>query len=78
MTIAADAPAEDRPALRSAPCGRSLPYALAPSRPHRPALVALVVASLATLVVPIAVRRMVDFGFSGGQRRPDPRLFRWR
>ena len=28
------------------------------------ALVALLVAALATLVVPIAVRRMIDFGFS--------------
>ena len=28
------------------------------------ALVALIVASLATLAVPLAVRRMIDFGFS--------------
>ena len=31
------------------------------------ALVALIVASAATLVVPFAVRRMIDYGFSGGQ-----------
>ena len=35
-----------------------------PSGADRPALVALVIASAATLVVPIAVRRMIDFGFS--------------
>src|SRR5215204_4500661 len=29
------------------------------------AFVALVVAALATLAVPIAIRRMIDFGFSG-------------
>ena len=28
-------------------------------------LIALIVAALATLAVPIAVRRMIDFGFSG-------------
>ena len=41
-----------------------LPYALAHRGRMAAALVALMVASAATLVVPLAVRRMVDFGFS--------------
>src|SRR5271169_5832210 len=40
------------------------PYALAHRTRIVLALVALIVASAATLVVPIAVRRMIDFGFS--------------
>jgi ATP-binding cassette, subfamily B, bacterial len=41
-----------------------LPYALAYRGRVAGALIALIVASAATLVVPIAVRRMIDFGFS--------------
>ncbi len=41
-----------------------MPYALAHKGRIAAALAALVVASAATLVVPVAVRRMVDFGFS--------------
>ena len=41
-----------------------LPYALAYRGRIVAALVALVIASAATLVVPVAVRRMIDFGFS--------------
>ena len=41
-----------------------LPYALAHRGRIAAAFVALVIASAATLVVPIAARRMVDFGFS--------------
>ncbi len=41
-----------------------LPYALAYRSRIVAALIALIVASAATLVVPLAVRRMVDFGFS--------------
>ena len=41
-----------------------LPYALAYKTRIAAALIALVVASAATLVVPVAVRRMMDFGFS--------------
>jgi ATP-binding cassette, subfamily B, bacterial len=41
-----------------------LPYALAYRGRILAALVALMVASAATLVVPVAVRRMIDFGFS--------------
>ena len=39
------------------------------------ALVALTVAAITTLVVPIAVRRMIDFGFSAGGHRADQQLF---
>ncbi len=63
MSSAAEA---DRRAPR-APLGalRSvLPYALAQKMRIAAALVALIVASAATLVVPVAVRRMMDFGFS--------------
>ncbi len=41
-----------------------LPYALVYRSRIAAALIALVVASAATLVVPLAVRRMIDFGFS--------------
>jgi ATP-binding cassette subfamily B protein len=41
-----------------------LPYALVHKGRIVAALVALIVASAATLVVPVAVRRMIDFGFS--------------
>ncbi len=41
-----------------------LPYALAYRGRIIGALIALVIASAATLVVPVAVRRMTDFGFS--------------
>ena len=41
-----------------------LPYALAYRARIGAALVALLMASAATLVVPVAVRRMIDFGFS--------------
>ena len=39
------------------------------------ALAALMIAALATLVVPIAVRRMIDFGFSDGGGQPDRQYF---
>ena len=32
------------------------------------ALVALLIAATATLIVPLAVRRMIDFGFLGAER----------
>ncbi|MGO9423488.1 ABC transporter transmembrane domain-containing protein [Roseiarcus sp.] len=62
MSSAADGPRASRAplgALRS-----MLPYALAHKGRIAAALVALFVASAATLVVPVAVRRMIDFGFS--------------
>jgi ATP-binding cassette, subfamily B, bacterial len=63
--MAAEAKAASKP--RRAPIGALksvLPYAMKYRGRIAAALVALVVASAATLVVPIAVRRMVDFGFS--------------
>ncbi|WP_449255624.1 ABC transporter transmembrane domain-containing protein [Bosea sp. (in: a-proteobacteria)] len=45
------------------------PYARAQKRRIAAALVALVVASLATLVLPVAVRRVIDVGFAGGERQ---------
>ena len=52
---------------RRAPLGALkplLPYALAYRGRIAAALIALVISSAATLVVPVAARRMVDFGFS--------------
>lgn len=45
------------------------PYARAQKRRIMAALVALVVASLATLALPLAVRRVIDVGFAGGERQ---------
>ncbi|CAN7509043.1 ABC transporter transmembrane domain-containing protein [Bosea sp. LjRoot9] len=45
------------------------PYALAQKGRIALALLALVVASAATLVLPLAVRRVIDVGFSGGEQR---------
>src|SRR5271165_3064720 len=64
MSFSTDAAAKPR----RAPLGALkplLPYALVHRSRIAAALVALVVASAATLVVPLAVRRMIDFGFSG-------------
>jgi len=44
-----------------------LPYALRYRGRIGAALVALVIASLATLVVPVAIRQMIDFGFTGAR-----------
>ena len=63
MTSAADA--EKRASRASLGALRSvLPYALRHKGRIGAALIALFVASAATLVVPIAVRKMIDFGFS--------------
>src|SRR5271157_3427442 len=64
MSFSTDAAAKPR----RAPLGALkplLPYALVYRSRIAAALVALVVASGATLVVPLALRRMIDFGFSG-------------
>ena len=45
------------------------PYARAQKRRIMAALVALVAASLATLALPLAVRRVIDVGFAGGERQ---------
>ncbi len=63
MPSAADA--EKRASRASLGALRSvLPYALRHKGRIAAALVALFIASAATLVVPIAVRKMIDFGFS--------------
>jgi ATP-binding cassette subfamily B protein len=60
-------PAAPRPKAKSLrPLSRLLPF-LAAYRGHLvAALVALLVASAASLAVPVAVRRVIDHGFSGG------------
>ncbi|AMJ63681.1 ABC transporter [Bosea sp. PAMC 26642] len=45
------------------------PYALAQKGRIGLALLALVVASAATLILPLAVRRVIDVGFSGGEQQ---------
>ncbi len=50
---------------RLRPLARLLPFVLRYRGRAVAALVALIVAALATLAVPIAVRRMIDFGFTG-------------
>ena len=45
------------------------PYALAQKGRIALALLALVVASVATLALPLAVRRVIDVGFSGGEQQ---------
>ncbi len=65
MRMSADANAGSK--ASRAPLGALksvLPYALAYRGRIFAALVAVLIASAATLVVPLAVRRMVDFGFS--------------
>ncbi|MGU3497020.1 ABC transporter transmembrane domain-containing protein [Xanthobacteraceae bacterium A53D] len=49
------------------PLGRLLPYLLAYRGRLVCALIALVLAAGATLVMPVAVRRMIDYGFAGEQ-----------
>jgi len=57
------APASSR-RVKVQPLKRLAPYVLRYRGRALAALVALIVAALTTLVVPIAVRRMIDFGFS--------------
>jgi ATP-binding cassette subfamily B protein len=51
--------------LRLRPLARLLPFVWRYRAHAIGALIALIVAALATLAVPIAVRRMIDFGFTG-------------
>ncbi|MBN9458835.1 MAG: ATP-binding cassette domain-containing protein [Bosea sp.] len=62
-----DKTSKARPDLRS--LATFWPYARAQKRRIAAALVALVVASLSTLVLPVAVRRVIDVGFAGGERQ---------
>ena len=67
----------DRVADRTTPAARPdlrllasfWPYALAQKGRIGLALLALVVASAATLALPLAVRRVIDVGFSGGEQQ---------
>ncbi len=60
----ADAPAGDRGRASLKPLRLLVPYILRYRVRALIAFVSLVVAALATLAVPIAIRRMIDFGFS--------------
>src|SRR5215467_2906173 len=60
---AAPRPEEQR-RLKLKPLTRLAPYVVRYRGRALAALIALVVAALTTLVVPVAVRRMIDFGFS--------------
>jgi ATP-binding cassette, subfamily B, bacterial len=59
----APAPQEQRK-LKLKPLARLLPYVVRYQGRALAALAALIVAALTTLIVPVAVRRMIDFGFS--------------
>src|SRR4029434_378603 len=61
----ASAPARGEPRkLRVKPLARLIPYIARYRGRAFAALAALTVAALTTLAVPVAVRRMIDFGFS--------------
>jgi ATP-binding cassette subfamily B protein len=62
-TAGAPAAGEKR-SVKLRPLARLLPYIVRYRGRALAALLALIVASAATLVVPVAVRRMIDFGFS--------------
>jgi ATP-binding cassette subfamily B protein len=55
---------EERSRLKLKPLTRLAPYIVGYRGRALGALIALVVAALTTLIVPVAVRRMIDFGFS--------------
>src|SRR5215472_12781585 len=55
---------QERGKLKLKPIARLLPYVARYRGRAVAALAALVVAALTTLIVPVAVRRMIDFGFS--------------
>ena len=54
----------DKRKLKLRPLARLLPYIVRYRGRTLAALLALIVAALTTLLVPVAVRRMIDFGFS--------------
>jgi len=60
----AGATAGEKRSVKLRPLARLLPYIVRYRGRALAALAALVVASGATLIVPVAVRRMIDFGFS--------------
>jgi ATP-binding cassette, subfamily B, bacterial len=63
LDVGGPAPGERRK-LRLRPLARLMPYIVRYRGRAVAALAALIVAALTTLVVPVAVRRMIDFGFS--------------
>src|SRR5215475_3988397 len=72
----AGAPApQERRKLKLRPLARLLPYVARYRGRALAALAALIVAALTTLIVPVAVRRMIDFGFSD-KGAADRQLFR--
>jgi ATP-binding cassette subfamily B protein len=62
--LSEEARSAERARLNVKPLTRLVPYIARYKGRAFAALVALVVAALTTLVVPVAVRRMIDFGFS--------------
>jgi len=72
---AGETPAETRPSSGGRPALRPLlllaPYVARYKGRALAALLALTAAALATLAVPIALRRMIDFGFSGDRNLID-------
>ena len=67
MTQADKDPKKPRPDFKS--LSSFWPYAVAQKGRIGLAILALVVASVATLALPLAVRRVIDVGFSGGEQR---------
>jgi ATP-binding cassette subfamily B protein len=64
-TASAPAPGAPRGRVKLRPLALLVPYIRRYSGRAAASLIALVVAALTTLIVPIAVRRMIDFGFTG-------------
>jgi ATP-binding cassette subfamily B protein len=64
LDVAGAPPSGERSKVKLRPLVRLVPYITRYSGRALAALAALIVAALTTLVVPVAVRRMIDFGFS--------------
>ena len=64
LDVAHASASDERRTLNLRPLGRLVPYIVRYRGRAAAALAALIVASLTTLIVPVAVRRMIDFGFS--------------
>lgn len=64
LDVAPTSAPDERRKLNLRPLGRLVPYILRYRGRVAAALAALIVASLTTLLVPVAIRRMIDFGFS--------------
>jgi len=64
LDVAGASATGERRKVKLRPLARLIPYVARYRGRALAALVALIVAALTTLVVPVAVRRMIDFGFS--------------